>query len=285
MMSAQMKMKIAFLSIVLLSGLVIFYMGLYVGHVLYGINYSLHIMEVCIQHVHDPSFVHFLAHLAFYLLIVYTLSRFVWRIHKQWILTRKWTHYFIHKENRVLTRQFNDAYQPYQTQLLIVEDDRFIALTIGLFHTRIVLSTAVLRQFSKPEIHAIVLHELHHMKNNDPLKMFIVTVLLDAIHFVPLIKNLAGYYKICIELLADRFAFTQMKSCLELGNVILKINNLYNKPEIPVGVGFASTTINYRILQILEPDKPVKISFQFVRPFTVTCIIFYVMSLLLFIEC
>jgi beta-lactamase regulating signal transducer with metallopeptidase domain len=278
-MSAQLKSKLIFLSILLLCTLVLLNMGLYITHVLYSLQYTLGILNYLISFTAGYSQIHHLLHAGFYILIIYSFFRVCVRIVKQYTLTLKWNRYFNENENSLLTKFINEKYRHNKSEICVIEHPGFVALTIGIFKPRIVLSSIVLTQFDDQEIEAILLHELYHLKNYDPLKVFLITIILDAISYFPIMKVLVHNYKICKELMADQFAISIMNTSYGLSKALLKINRIKKTTPISIGVGFANSTINLRIKQILEPENSVKIPFDYFKPLVQSCVIFTLMSL------
>jgi beta-lactamase regulating signal transducer with metallopeptidase domain len=278
-MNAQLKSKLIFLSILLLCAYVLLNMGLFLSHVLYGLQYSLGILSNFIKAAFGNSQIHLLLHFGFYTLIICSFYRVCNRLVKQFTLTLKWNRYFKNKENNLLTNYINEKYRHHKSELHVIEHDGFIALTIGLFKPKIVLSSFVLTQFDDQEIEAIILHELCHFKNYDPLKVFLVTIILDAINYIPIMKVLVHNYKICKELMADQFVISNMNSSYGLSKALLKVNRIKNNISVSNSLGFVNSAINLRIQQILEPDNFVEFPLNYIKPLVKSCIILSLMSL------
>jgi beta-lactamase regulating signal transducer with metallopeptidase domain len=123
------------------------------------------------------------------------------------------------------------------------------------------------------------LHEQYHFKNHDPLKVFFVTIILDAFSYISIMKVLVHHYKICKELLADQYAISKMNSSLGLSKALLKINRIKKNIPVSIGIGIANSTMNFRIMQILEPENLIEIPFDYKKPLIKSFIIFTLMSL------
>jgi beta-lactamase regulating signal transducer with metallopeptidase domain len=278
-MNAQLKSNLIFSSILLLCTLVLLNMGLYLTHVLYSLQYTWGIFNYLIQVTLEYSQIHSLFHFSFYILMIYSFFRVCIRIIKQFTLTLKWNRYFNDKEHSLLSIHINEKYPHSNSQICVIEHPGFIALTMGIFKPKIVLSTFVLTQFDDQEIESIVLHEEYHFKNHDPLKVFLVTIILDAINYIPIMKVLVRHYKICKELMADQYAISKMNSSYGLSKALLKINRIKKNIPISIGIGFANSTMNFRIKQILEPENSVEFPFEYIKPLIKSCIIFLLMRL------
>lgn len=205
------------------------------------------------------------------LVIGYTLSRILWRIIRQWSLSRRWLKQFRANRHCKLTKRLQYKYRSWGTEIIVVQDDAFVALAIGMLPPKIVISTSVLEMFSDKEVEAILLHELYHCRNHDGPKMFLSTLLVEAFGYWPIVKPVFRYYQTWKELFADRFAIRQMGTELHLGSVLLKLAKCGNMHQREAAVHFADTTMHYRIMQVLEPDKTVKVPAALLRPFLASC--------------
>ncbi len=149
--------------------------------------------------------------------------------------------------------------------LIVIRSEKLQAYAIGLLRPRIVISTKLLKTFDKKEIEAILLHEYYHCRQFDPLKTLVTTVISSSIGYVPVFKTMIRYYKIWDELLADRYAVERMDTSFALGSVLLKWSKVGKTPTPEYGVMFAPVAMNYRILQLVEPEKRPRIPFFVAR--------------------
>jgi Zn-dependent protease with chaperone function len=167
-----------------------------------------------------------------------------------------------------------------------VENEKFIALTIGYIHPMIIVSTYLLDYFPEGQVHAILLHEQFHAEKRDPLKLLLISIVMGGLGYIPLLKGLVQYYRSWRELFADRYAVLKMGSGYELGHVLLQLGKLL-KPKEPyseVSTSFAKTDVNYRIIQLLKPKETVDIPFM--RPKSwVTSLLVVAMKLIIFVSC
>ncbi|WP_239617982.1 M56 family metallopeptidase [Cohnella mopanensis] len=200
------------------------------------------------------------------LIIGYTLFRAIWRMIAQAYLSRKWLKLFLSIKHHKLTKRLNYKYRSLETEIIVVRDEAFIALAIGMRKPKIVVSTAALDLYSDDEVKAILLHEWHHCLNRDNAKMFLTTLLSEAFEYLPIMKPIFRYYQTWTELLADRFAIRRMGTELPLASVLLKLSKMGKMRKHAAAVHFASATLHYRIMQVLEPDKTVKVKVAVVRP-------------------
>lgn len=254
-MSSVVKMRLVYALMIFFVSIVTMQMGLFLMHQIR--DFKLQGILIC--------------NLLFDLVIVYTFVRIMRRIVNQWYLSSKWLNIFRSHAHKRLTKQLNYKYRRWKTELIVVEDDAFLALTIGMLRPKIVVSTGVFKLFNENEVKAILLHEWYHCRNRDNIKMFISTLLVDGFGYLPIIKPSVGFYKTMKELLADRFAIKQMGTELHLGNVLLKLVKLGKIHQREAAIHFTETAIDYRIMQILEPDKAVKVPIALFRPLLLSC--------------
>lgn len=201
----------------------------------------------------------------------YTLGMLIWRSFRQWRLSRQWLQQFEANKHAKLTKCLNYKYRSLGTEIVVVRDNRFVALAIGLLRPKIVISTMVLAMFNDKEVKAILLHESYHCRNRDGQKLFLSALLLDAFRYLPIVKPIFRYYQTWQELFADRFAMRQMGTERHLGSVLLKLAQHRKLMQGETAVHFASTALQYRIMQVLEPERSVNVPLALLMPFLRSC--------------
>lgn len=213
------------------------------------------------------------------IVIAYTLGQIIWRSTRQLVLSHKWLRHFRASRHDKLTKRLNYKYRDWGTEIIVVQDDAFVALTMGLLRPRIVVSTTVLEMFTDKEIKAILLHERYHCCNYDGLKMFFSALLADAFGYLPIVKPILRYYQTWQELFADRYAIRQMGTEQYLGSVLLQLAKLGKLQRYETAVHFANTTLEYRVMQVLEPDRGVNVPLALLKPFLRSCSILLLLML------
>ncbi|GMK41246.1 hypothetical protein PCCS19_43020 [Paenibacillus sp. CCS19] len=204
------------------------------------------------------------------LLAGYTIARALWRIGAQVYLSRKWMKHFRSIQQEKLTKRLRFQYRDLGIRMLVVRDDTFVAMAIGMRKPTIVISDTVLDMFSDAELKAIILHEWHHCRNRDNAKLFFTKLLTESFGYLPIMRPIYRYVHTWMELLADRFAIERMETELPLASVLLKLSKLGNMRQHAAAVHFASATMDYRIAQVLEPDQAVKVKIAIVRPMLIS---------------
>jgi len=257
-MSGTLRSKLLFLSVNLVAFFVLLQMGLYVAHQFWGLNLKWGLFQYCLTAMKNNSMEHKIVELLFYGLVGYTVLQMAVRLIKQSYLTWKIEGRIQAGRHAEATRQLNRQYHSLGIKIVVVKDDSFLALAMGIFRPKILISTHVLDRFTEQELWAVLLHEGHHCNKRDPLKLFLTTLFTDSMKYIPILNGLAHSYKVWRELLADRFVIKTMGSSYELGSVLFKLTDQVRRQHV-VGVPFADVAINYRIQQIVEPSKPIRI--------------------------
>lgn len=209
--------------------------------------------------------------LAVSLLLGFSGVRIAAAVFCQWRLTRKGWRFLLAYEDREASMALYSRYREWNTGITVVRDKAFVALSLGLWRPRIVVSTGVLEQFSPDEVQAILLHEWHHCRKRDNLWLFLLSLLADAFRYLPVIKPVLVYVKTWQELFADRFAIRRMGSPFHVGAVLLKLAGKGSSFASGAALHFAGTALEYRMLQVIEPEQEVKVPLRLRRPFLVTC--------------
>lgn len=277
-MNPAVKSKLIFISMLLFSSLIVLQMGLYLAHQIWDFQLKWNVFQYCLTAIKETYIGHDFIQVVFNFLILYTISRILWRCWKQVCLSWKWNSIFRAKKHHPFTNRLNYEYLEWKTEFLVIQDDTFIALTMGLFRPKIIVSTGLFKLFTDREVKAILLHEQYHCRHYDPLKQFLSSIIVDGMGYVPMFKAMARYYKTWKELLADRFSMRHMGSVYDLGEVLLKLSRMGKTQQLGVGVYFADAAINYRILQVLEPDKSIRVPFFQPKTVTLSLLVLFLMS-------
>ena len=113
------------------------------------------------------------------------------------------------RELRASTRFGRGMAASGHTQLedaVVFEDERPRAFCAGLLRPRIYLSTGAVAALDEPALRAVLLHEDHHARRRDPLRLATGRVLSRALFFVPGIGELVRHQQSLAELGADERA-------------------------------------------------------------------------------
>lgn len=111
----------------------------------------------------------------------------------------------------------NEASLPERLQILIADIDltgkvklinskKPFAFCLGLLHSKIYMSSALLETMSVLELKGILLHERYHLDNHDSLTLFIGRVTENLFPFFPIVSDLISNFRIKREINADKAA-------------------------------------------------------------------------------
>jgi len=107
--------------------------------------------------------------------------------------------------------------------------DLAVAFTAGLLRPRIYVSTALLRRVSAPELEATLLHELAHVRRRDPLRCWLVALVVWSLWF-PGTSWLGPAHRASRESRADASAAAGMGDDRPLLRALFKVDALSPVP-------------------------------------------------------
>ncbi len=248
------RSRMLFASAFVLALIVWVQMGLYAAHVLFGWSLRFNVFEICSSLLKALGFDSVTPLLS--VLVAYTFGLSLWIWAKQVCLSRRAYRKLLASRHERSTQELNARFSADKPDLLVVMCAEPIALTLGLFRPKIILSTGLLKLLDRDELEAVVYHEQYHRNHRDPLKTFLLHLACSVMRYIPILRWCYHHYKIAREILADREAMAVMGSPASLGSALLK---LMKKRERTASmdfayVSFADTSINYRIRQILDPQ-------------------------------
>ena len=88
-------------------------------------------------------------------------------------------------------------------RIVVVRDERMLAFTCGLRTPKVYVSTGALDALDDDELRAVLLHEAHHMRRNDPLKLVSARIASHTFFWLPVLADLRRRYEIASEAAAD----------------------------------------------------------------------------------
>ncbi|MEF2245736.1 M56 family metallopeptidase [Paenibacillus sp. IITD108] len=284
-MKPALRINLIFIFLLVVGFIVLAQMGLYIVQQIWDIRFPVNFLQYCISAFNETTLAYNIFTFIINAIIIYTFGRMLWRFVKQIYLTRKWLGIFHSQKHIKLTKLLNAKYRKWGAKFIVVNDEKFIAMTIGLLKPQIIVSSGVIGMFSKKEFEAILLHEQYHVQNRDPLNLFLLTLLLEGMGYIPSMKTMVRSFKTWKELLADQFAMRQMGTEYHLGNVLLKVSSVGRMQHAAAAVYFAENAINYRIMQVLEPKQTLHIPILNFKPLFLTLMFTFIMSSLILGGC
>ena len=138
--------------------------------------------------------------------------------------------------------------------VIVIKDDKLkTAFTHGLFNPKIYISTGLINTLDTSELQAVYLHEMHHKKHKDPLRLLILSIIRDTFSYIPISNFFKSLIHSKTEAKADDAVVAAMKEPISLAGALLKVAG-FNKNVVmaqPASIsGFGS--IEGRIRRLVE---------------------------------
>lgn len=108
---------------------------------------------------------------------------------------------------------------------IITNHAKPLAVTVGMFDPKVILSKNLINQLTEKELEAVVLHELYHQQHKHGL-LFIMAEAIAAslIAVVPILKDVIKNMKRDFELLADDHAASYQKETIYISRALTKLS-------------------------------------------------------------
>jgi hypothetical protein len=118
----------------------------------------------------------------------------------------------------------------------IFPDEQPRAFCAGLVKPRVYVSTGAVATLDEPALHAVILHERHHARRRDPLRLATGRVLARALFFMPGLRELIRRHEALAELSADESAVNAgMENRAALARAMLSFSDDAESGEV-VGI-------------------------------------------------
>lgn len=130
----------------------------------------------------------------------------------------------------------------------LLDTTKLTAYTIGFFKPKIVLSKQMVKKLSFKELEAVVLHEVHHVKNFHIWWLLISKLTSALLFFVPVVDYLVQELKLEFELASDSFVVETQKTNDYLRSSLIQ-NLQFETKDIP---NFATPPIEKRIEYLIS---------------------------------
>ena len=129
-----------------------------------------------------------------------------------------------------------------------------MAITVGYFSPRIMLSSGLLESLDEAELEAVLHHEAAHVLRRDPLRTFVCECCQTALPFIPIIRYAASQFRIKKEVKADAAAIAVIGSPVPLASALAKV---IGGMPVATTLGVGLTPTEARIDTLLgKPPKP-----------------------------
>ncbi len=117
----------------------------------------------------------------------------------------------------------------------------------GFISPRIYISRGMVKKLVPQELEALLIHEKHHLENYAPLKILLGRLLVAAIFFIPVLRDILEHYLIDKEIAADRSVIQYQGHCRGIAGALEKLLQEHSTiPAEGLAVGGAEA-LSYRI--------------------------------------
>jgi Zn-dependent protease with chaperone function len=90
--------------------------------------------------------------------------------------------------------------------VFVIDDERPESFCAGLWGPRIYITTGALERLDAPALTAVLVHERHHARRRDPLRLAASRVLARSLFFLPAVRELRRAHGMLAEMSADESA-------------------------------------------------------------------------------
>lgn len=163
-----------------------------------------------------------------------------------------------------------------ENKLVATRSGSFTSFCFGLFSPKICLNLKFASSLTKEELRAVFLHEIHHLKNKDPLKILLAQTLQPLLFFLPILKDFQNHYLLSKEVAADRTVLKQA-GVFALRNALIKSINL---PDANFALArfFVEYSLEQRVKVLTTASKSISFKVSFSRLFiSVAVLLFYLL--------
>ena len=140
-------------------------------------------------------------------------------------------------------------------QLVLLDNNNLrCAFTSGLWKPKVYLSSGICSYLTRKELLSVILHETHHIKNKDPLKLFVIQILHALNYFLPINRHLINQYSSASEKAADDSAINFSREPLELASALVKLSKYSSIDTLSTSTAFSKdqNILEDRIKRLLE---------------------------------
>lgn len=149
----------------------------------------------------------------------------------------------------------------------LVKDPNLFSFCSGIIRGRIIITTSLAESLSNKELEAVLLHEQAHLKNLDPLKIFLGKTVSSMFFFLPIFYELNKNMIATNEILADNWAVKSQKGSNFLRSAIRKI---LATPQVQLAAvpAITSDSLDIRIHRLVNPTFEHKFQISSISIFT-----------------
>lgn len=190
----------------------------------------------------------------FVLPLLFTLILFLYIVKKH---QNRMRHYVLNSQSR-FPKKLQTILSTHHLQpshFIVVQSKRFIAETVGVASSKIILSTGLIQSLSLNQLEAIVLHESFHRSHFHPILKLLSNTFQNIFFFFPIIGDVMQYLHLIMETTADDYAITVQQSTRHLQSALIAFLKYETQPSIIVSA-FAQDGHRERIAHLTCHQYP-----------------------------
>ncbi len=142
-----------------------------------------------------------------------------------------------------------------ENKIVEVKSQRPTIFCFGLIGPKICVSSGLIEKFSDKELKIVLRHEQHHLKSNEPIRIFLVRLTAAILFFLPGLESLVKQYSTFSELAADEWATDGFKDRVFLASALYKVIRWKKQAIAKNGLAlsfFASPVIEERVNKLID---------------------------------
>lgn len=140
--------------------------------------------------------------------------------------TKKQVHTYTVNCNSVLPEELLAVIKKHdmpQELFFVACSQEIVAVSVGFFNKKIILSKKLISSLDSFELEAIVLHEYYHVVSSHAFKILVLEILAKSFFFLPVLSDLTHYVKARFETAADSFAVGRQKTSKHILSSLKKV--------------------------------------------------------------
>ncbi len=188
----------------------------------------------------------------------------------KFIKLKKFTNNYIKenlkKRNRNISQKLKGAagQAGLENRVVEIKTKKPVVFCFSFLNPKICISSELVKRLGGKELLTVLLHEKMHIKNMEPVKIFLVKSAEKILFFLPGLKSLAKQYFIYSEMAADELATCGFKNKTPLAGALCKVmdmeKNFISKNK-PLAVSFFNAT-DERINKLIDSGYKPKYRFN-----------------------
>jgi Zn-dependent protease with chaperone function len=142
------------------------------------------------------------------------------------------------------------------TDLACIDTPATGAFSLGGWRPKVWVSTGLVQLLRDDELLAVLHHEAHHCRQQDPLRLLISRIISDSFFFIPILRSLADQHHLTQEMAADAAAIERMGDLLPLASALHKLLAVPQPTFSAADMAVSQLNVTERrIMALVEPGQ------------------------------